>query len=518
MIIRSILCLLLLLSIPAGAVDFTTLQGKVLFGYQGWFDCPGSWGGAWTHWARGVPNATNLTVEAYPDLKEFAAAQDLCVAGSLTINGSPAYFYSARNSAIVDRHFKWMMDYGLDGVLVQRFVTGLSGFRSGGDVVLKNIIAASQKYGRAIAVEYDVSGASFTTWATDIETDWQYLVDSVLITALPNYLHHKGRPLVSVWGIGLLDGNNHPPTNPADALAFIQWFHTNAPEKYKASFMGGTPAGWRTLNRDARTDPAWLNVYKAMDAVQPWNVGRYTDTNAVNGWWHNDLVADKRWLDSTGVLYMPVIFPGFSWSNWNGGTPNQIPRAGGKFVWQQAYNVIGLGIPAIKIAMFDEVDEATAMYKIAATRRDAPDQAYWVTLDADGYRLPTDWYLRLGSCITCELHGWRALSRNIPISADSAWKDSLSCRQIAGIAGDVRRNGMSFGLTITKGTISFQGPGAVPSLVIYDLKGRELRRLIPVNGKARWNCRDFRGSRSAPGVFLIGVKDRHGPVIKIVSE
>jgi hypothetical protein len=43
-------------------------------------------------------------------------------------------------------------------------------------------------------------------------------------------------------------------------------------------------------------------------------------------------------------------------------------------------------------------------------------------------------------------------------------------------------------------------------------------RLIPLNGKARWDCRDFRGSRSAPEVHLIGVKESHGPVIKIIFE
>jgi hypothetical protein len=46
-------------------------------------------------------------------------------------------------------------------------------------------------------------------------------------------------------------------------------------------------------------------------------------------------------------------------------------------------------------AMFDEVDEGTAMFKVAATRRDAPGEVPIVTLDTDGERLPSDWYLRL---------------------------------------------------------------------------------------------------------------------------
>jgi hypothetical protein len=45
--------------------------------------------------------------------------------------------------------------------------------------------------------------------------------------------------------------------------------------------------------------------------------------------------------------------------------------------------------------MFDEVDESTAMFKVAASPRDAPDDVEMVTLDEDGEPLPSDWYLRL---------------------------------------------------------------------------------------------------------------------------
>jgi hypothetical protein len=47
------------------------------------------------------------------------------------------------------------------------------------------------------------------------------------------------------------------------------------------------------------------------------------------------------------------------------------------------------------VAMFDEVDEGTAMFKIAPSLRDAPTEAPFVTLDVDGEALPSDWYLRL---------------------------------------------------------------------------------------------------------------------------
>ena len=46
-------------------------------------------------------------------------------------------------------------------------------------------------------------------------------------------------------------------------------------------------------------------------------------------------------------------------------------------------------------AMFDEVDEGTAMFKVVASRAEAPQEVPLVTLDVDGQRLPSDWYLRL---------------------------------------------------------------------------------------------------------------------------
>ena len=57
------------------------------------------------------------------------------------------------------------------------------------------------------------------------------------------------------------------------------------------------------------------------------------------------------------------------------------------------------GVPPISTmmysAMFDEVDEGTAMFKVAASPRDVPADVPLVTLDVDGEHLPSDWYLRL---------------------------------------------------------------------------------------------------------------------------
>ncbi len=68
----------------------------------------------------------------------------------------------------------------------------------------------------------------------------------------------------------------------------------------------------------------------------------------------------------------------------------------------------------LKIAMFDEVNEGTAMFKAASHRADAPDQGYWLTLDADGFDLPGDWYLRLAGEITQAFHKNTPLAPVLP--------------------------------------------------------------------------------------------------------
>lgn len=331
----------------AAEVDPSTLEGKVLFGYQGWFNCPGD--GApennWRTWARGAPAPDTLTVDMYPDLSEFDPA-DLCAVPGFTIRGRRAYLYSAWNPRIVQAHFRWMKEYGLDGVLVQRFVTSIARRRASGDVVLKNILAAAREHGRVFAIEYDVTGSPEDRYIRMIQDDWKYLVEDLKVTSHPRYLHHKAKPLVSVWGQGLEDPR-HPPRRPEPAGQLVAWFQSGAPPNLRATFMGGTPARWRTLTRDAQRDPGWARVYARMDVIQPWTVGRYRDLASADEWRKEVLEPDLAKTAENNQLYMPVIFPGFSWANLKkGDPPNKIPRLGGRFLWRQAWNARAAGARA----------------------------------------------------------------------------------------------------------------------------------------------------------------------------
>src|SRR6267378_1509645 len=176
--------------IRAQAVDPSTLKGKVLLGYQGWFRCPGvgTSGTNWSHWtSSGAPTAASISIDMYPDTREFETGE-ACAVPNMTVGDTPAYLFSAGNSKTVARHFKWMQQYGLDGVLVQRFVSDIPGHYAAGDVVLKNVMAGALQYGRTFAIEYDISGANPPTLLRTLQQDWSYLTNTLHVTENPRYL------------------------------------------------------------------------------------------------------------------------------------------------------------------------------------------------------------------------------------------------------------------------------------------------------------------------------------------
>jgi hypothetical protein len=138
-----------------------------------------------------------------------------------------------------------------------------------------------------------------------------------------------------------------------------------------------------------------------------------------------------------GAEYMPVVFPGTAFHNSNNGLGpapanqpfNLIPRRGGRLYWRQVYDAVSMGAPMIFNAMFDEVDEDTAMYKIAATVNDQPVGVQLLSMDADGEKLPSDWYLRLGGAATKMLRGEIPLAPEIPLNPYGSLASSFAAPQ-----------------------------------------------------------------------------------------
>jgi hypothetical protein len=74
----------------------------------------------------------------------------------------------------------------------------------------------------------------------------------------------------------------------------------------------------------------------------------------------------------------------------NGVKFNYVPRQRGKFLWSQFLGAKQAGTSMLYVAMFDEVDEGTAIFKCA---NDVPITQKSKFLNFEG--LPSDYYLKL---------------------------------------------------------------------------------------------------------------------------
>jgi hypothetical protein len=369
----------------------------LMFGYQGWFACPtdGSPLGGWEHWFRrgASAGAATVRVDMWPDISELPP-DERCDTPLALPDGRPAQLYSAFNPKTVDRHLQWLQQYELAGVFLQRFSARLDtpavlAFR---DAVAANVRAGAESHGRVFALMYDISGHPRETLVDAIKRDWVHVVDELRLLESPRYLRHRGRPLLAIWGFGFVDR----AATPAQAAELIEFFKNNPDPRYRVTLVGGVPARWRTLTRDSQPDPGWAAVYRSFDVVSPWTVGRFKDAEGIDRFYAEEVTKDRLETDRLGIGYLPVVFPGFSWHNMNpSASSNQIPRRGGRFYWRQVERALATRQTMLYGAMFDEVDEGTAMFKVAASARGAPRDVEVVTLDEDGEPVPADWYLRL---------------------------------------------------------------------------------------------------------------------------
>jgi hypothetical protein len=365
-------------------VDTSTLSGKVMCGYQGWHCAEGDGSGlGWMHY-RGrhgfQPGSCNF--DLWPDVSELPPQERYPTPFKLA-NGKTAELPSDDNPATVLRHFRWMKQYGLDGVFVQRFGGELlaKAHRDHFTKVLSTCREGANRNGRAFAVMYDLSG--LPKGGTDIvREDWADLQDRMKIADTRAYLRHRGKPLVAVWGMGFNDGRKY---TLSECLDLIKFLHDRG-----CSVMVGVPTYWRTHDRDCVDDPLIDEVCKTADVVSPWAVGRFGNPGAADQYVSNTVVPDMALCRDRGVDYLPVVFPGFTWNNLKPGAPlNQIPRRKGAFLEAQFKALKTAGVKMVYQAMFDEIDEGTAIFK--CTNAIPVGESKF----ADFEGLPSDFYLKL---------------------------------------------------------------------------------------------------------------------------
>jgi hypothetical protein len=401
-----------------------TLTGKIMCGYQGWFNTPTDGANLnWTHWGGNPFEPGNCSIDMWPDMSEYDADEKFWTPFQYS-DGNPAYVFSSYNEKTVLRHFSWMAEYGIDGVFLQRFATETNPGSTGQkhrDQVMLHCRKGGEQYKRAWAMMYDISGLGEGGTQRVID-DWKHLVDTYGVgkdSEDKAYLHHNGKPVVAIWGIGFKDRSY----TLDECLNMVNFFKDD-PVYGGLTVMLGIPSYWRTLTKDCVNDPKVHEIVLAADIISPWAVGRFGSKydNELDGYSANVWVKDVAWCSSRNIDYLPVVFPGFSWQNLKSEKWDHIPRRGGRFLWRQYYKAIkDAGVSMVYQAMFDEVDEATAIFKCSnnppvGTSPFLPTgNASYPPYDISDADLPSDHYLWLVGEAGRMLRGEIAPTANMPL-------------------------------------------------------------------------------------------------------
>jgi hypothetical protein len=408
----------------------------VLAGYQGWFATPANKKiGRWSHWTkRDEPQPGGFTsFELYPDLSEYKDKVKHKTGYADLHGGGKSFLYDSElEGVVVDLHFQWMKEYELDGIALQRFLNELQGktldWRNSTALHVKK---AAKDTGKSFYIMYDITGYRGRDLEEDILDDVEeFLKKKLKLLDSPGYARQDGKPVIAIWGLGFPHIHKNLQVSNEEAKRLIKKLQ----DSHGCYVAGGVPYHWRTGEKTSI--PGWLDVYTSFDMLIPWSVGGIPNIDKVNEHFESIWKPDKAFCDEKKIDLQRVIYPGFSWFNKKeaigeqgeisvsrhlSGTKeakkNQIRREGGKFFWRQAFHVasLKLGTGAF-IAMFDEFDEGTVIAKAAKNQAGIPSNQWFLTLDADGTSLSSDFYLRLAAEGAKMIKGMRDITEEVPVS------------------------------------------------------------------------------------------------------
>jgi hypothetical protein len=334
--------------------DNTTLKGKVLVGYQGWFRTANDLEGkGWAHWGNIQEGA--FSIDMWPDTSQYPPSVLVKAAEVKLKSGKQAQLFSSTWPAVVDTHFRWMREHDIDGAFLQRFVKdGFYSISGGPEWVLSNVRASANREGRIWAIEYDISSCSEEKLLDTMTKDWKWLVDEFRLFDDPSYAREGGKPVVFIWGLPF--PNREISSKVADQVVD---FFRNDP-KYGGNYViGGIPSSWRKM------DPAWQEHFKKYESILTWMPKSHA--------------ADFADFSKMGIAYYPHVKPGFSWANLKhlptgDDTISYTPREGGRFYWNQLKDAAQAGGDRLFVGMFDEYDEATAIMPMSDDSPPTPER------------------------------------------------------------------------------------------------------------------------------------------------
>ncbi|CAE6426615.1 unnamed protein product [Rhizoctonia solani] len=380
----------------ARRADPTTIRGKFLVGYQGWFTCPNdgpsvAQANEWAHW---TDKDGQFNAELLPD-PEYYSSGDLAV-----MPRAQHRLFSSRNPAIIRRHLNIMAMHGIDGLFLTRRGSEIAAAYQPGRVGIKimklrseginNIFRAAEQEARVVSIMYDLNGLPSHQIEQWIMGDWDFMINSKNVLNSPAYVREHGQPVVALWSVGF----KHAGQEPEMIMRLISRIRELAGGAY---IILGVPITWQ------KQDQNWQAVYSVADAIAPMCIGTFQDESGAERFSKDfqqpGIQASKS--GQTKTDYVGVVWPGNEGPliiN-TGSSTEPAPRQDGAFFWRQIYNGYKDGVRFMYAEMFDGFEEGTAILP---------------SLGAQSDSTPSDWYLRIAGSASEALKGEKRLYEEFP--------------------------------------------------------------------------------------------------------
>ncbi|KAF2172726.1 hypothetical protein M409DRAFT_16687 [Zasmidium cellare ATCC 36951] len=357
----------------SAAYDHAQLNGMTVFGYQAWYptwdpnhqpqDQVHSNDFKWFNPAQGTPGPPNppnsqVLTDTLPYVEDYPSE---CweTTNFILANGSHAQFFNSYCTAVIEKHFQYMVQYGIDGVFVQRFfdaATPSNDYYNATLQALQTIQQMAEKYNKYFAVEYDLSGKT-DAWGPDqyltiLQNDYNNVVKPLFSSK--SYIYNGTRPVVEIWGVAINNGTGPNGSKFKDIINRFQ----EAPEN--PFMVAGVPHNW--LDYKTRDPNGYWPAFQQADCIQPWPVGAFSTISDFQWSVQHELLPGKAQTDSWGIKFGGAFTPGGSNRNANTNATYQPPlgsRFNGTFYEEQLKSFSNGTVKAWFNfgAMFDEYTE-----------------------------------------------------------------------------------------------------------------------------------------------------------------
>lgn len=380
----------------AGNAPFEIGNNMLFVGYHASLRCPNDGSSAKNYDAFAV---NSCRVDMWPDTSEYVKNYETQFSYP---NGEKAYIFSSYDFESADLHFKWMRQYGIDGAFLYRKIGQLNKMSpeyADYFKVLANVKAAAEQNKVGFALSYYLDGEVL---AQQLMDDWREISKTLKLAESPNYMRYKLKPLVCIWGVGFTGKSFKTKLSQIEKFAeFLK--------SQNCSLMFVVHENFRTQDSQGAGEVR-LFLAKYADIIMPWYVGRcFADKTGLRATLYgktplNKLVSDDmEWCSDKKIMYIPSVYAGFSWYNKTKGNGvaksfsklDKVPRKRGTLLWAMARSCVEGGAQSLYIADFDDIGEATAIYKLSSTPPNVGDTRFVALEDS----LKSDWYLYLASRI-----------------------------------------------------------------------------------------------------------------------